>query len=142
MGITAPPSTSGNKNREVKQSKSFLSDALASVSRRLVSTEHGQMVAAQAMAERLIDIAIYAENNTDAIAAQKLIYDRLQGKAAVIKQDDTRPMPKVVFALTEEGLDKVNESRTSQILDVADVEDDGSGLIIAEDPDTGKVFVG
>lgn len=142
MGIVAPPSSTRHKNVEVKPSKTFLSDALSSASRKLVNTEYGQMTAAQAMAERLMNIAIYAENNTDAIAAQKLIYDRLQGKAAVIKQDESKPMPKVVFALTEEGLDKVNESRASKILEVADAEDDGSGLVIAEDPETGISYVG
>lgn len=139
MVISAPP-TSGRRDREVKASKTFLSDALSSASRKLVSTEYGQMTAAQAMAERLMNIAIYAENNTDAIAAQKLIYDRLQGKAAVIKQDESKPMPKVVFSLSEEGLEKVNNSRDSQILEIADVEDDGSGLLIAEID--GKAYVG
>lgn len=141
MGIIAPPVKSGEKHREVKPSKSFLSDALSAKSRQLVATDTGMVTAAQAMAERLMNIAIYAESNADAIAAQKLIYDRLQGKAAVIKQDDSRPMPKVVFALTEEGLDKINDSRDSKILEIADVEDDGSGLVIAEDED-GKIFVG
>lgn len=132
MGIVAPPVKTGEKNRNVKPCKSFLSDALQAKTRQLVNGESGVITAAQAMAERLVNIAIYAKSNTDAIAAQKLIYDRLQGKAAVIKEDDTRPMPKVVFELTQEGLDKVNESRDAKLLEIADVEDDGEGLIIAE----------
>ena len=132
MGNVAPPIKVGDKNKQVKVSKSFLSDALQSKTRQLVNGESGVITAAQAMAERLVNIAIYAESNTDAIAAQKLIYDRLQGKAAVIKEDDTKPMPKVVFELTQEGLDKVNESRDAKLIEIADVEDDGEGLIIAE----------
>lgn len=124
-----------------KTGKSFLSDALQAKTKELVNGESGMMSAAQAMAERLVNIAIYAESNADAISAQKLIYDRLQGKAAVIKDDETKPMPKVVFSLTQDGLDKVNESRDKKILDIAEAEDDGSGLIIAE-TDDGKIFVG
>ena len=143
MGIIAPPSQGElgkTKQREAKLSKSFLSDALASKTRQLVDTEFGAITAAQAMAERLVNIAIYAESNADAISAQKLIYDRLQGKAAVVKDDETRPMPKVVFSLTQEGLDKVNDSRSSNILDIADVEDDGSGLVQIEIDN--KTYVG
>lgn len=94
MSTIAPPTKSGNTNRPVKVSKNFLSDALQSKTRQLVNGEAGVVTAAQAMAERLVNIAIYAESNQDAIAAQKLIYDRLQGKAAVIKEDDTRPNAK------------------------------------------------
>lgn len=126
------PIRSGDKNRPVKVSKSFLSDALQSKTRQLVNGTDGVVTAAQAMAERLVNIAIYAESNADAISAQKLIYDRLQGKAAVVKEDETKPMPKVVFSLTQDGLDKVNESSDKKIIDIADVEDDGSGLVIAK----------
>lgn len=139
MSIIAPPATAG----EVKKTsnlKTYLTDALQSKTQALVKGENGLVTAAQAMAERLVNIAIYAEANSDAISAQKLIYDRLQGKASVVKEDETKPMPKVVFSLTQDGLDKVNDSRTKKILDIADVEDDGSGLVIAEIDN--KTYVG
>lgn len=139
--IIAPPVKSGNKTRELKENKSFLADALSSKLRELTYSDDGrQMTVAQAMAERLTNIAVYAESNTDVVAAQKLIYERVMGKAAVAKVDETKPMPKVVFTLTEEGLDKVNESRDKTLIDVSEVEDDGSGLIIAEMD--GKTYVG
>lgn len=131
-----PAPVKSGKNHTVKPSKSFLSDALQSKTRQLVNGEGGVVTAAQAMAERLVNIAIYAESNADAIAAQKLIYDRLQGKAAVVKDDETKPMPKVVFSLTQDGLDKVNDARDKELIDIADVEDDGSGLIIAKIDDS------
>lgn len=139
--VIAPPIKSGNKNRDVKENKGFLTDALVSKSREIVFTDDGrQITAAQAMAERLMNIAIYAESNADAISAQKLIYERTVGKAAVVKVEENKPMPKVIFSLTEEGLEKVNDSRTKQIIDVSEAEDDGSGLIVAEID--GKAYVG
>lgn len=139
--IIAPPIKSGDKIREVKKSKTVLSEALSSKMNELIYTDDGrQITVAQAMAERLTNIALMAESNTDAIAAQKLIFERVQGKAAVVKVDETKPMPKVVFSLTEDGLGKVNDSRTKSIIDASEVEDDGSGIIVAEID--GKSYVG
>ena len=139
--IIAPPVSSGHKNRELKENKTALSDALSSNLRKLVYTDDNRQIAiAQAMAERPTNIAVYAESNTDAIAAQKLIYERVQGKAAVVKVDESKPMPKVIFSLTEESLDKVNDSRTKTLIDISEAEDDGSGLIVAEID--GKAYVG
>ena len=140
MGYITPPPTSGDIKTGVKVNKTLLSDALQAKTKQLINGENGLITVAQAMAERLVNIAVFAESNTDAIAAQKLIYDRLQGKAVAVKDDETKPMPKVVFSLTQDGLDKVNESRDKEIKEFADIEDDGSGLVIAEMDN--KIFVG
>lgn len=109
MSIIAPPSA--GKNRPVKNDRQFALNVLSAKMRELVSTEDGrQMTVAQAMAERLSNIAMFAESNTDAIAASKLIYERVYGKAAVMKTDDVKPMPKVVFALNDMTLKEVNDS--------------------------------
>lgn len=139
MGIVAPPTKSGDKNKEVKVNKSFLSDALRSRMRQLTNGENGVVTVAQAMADRLIQIATYAESNTDAVAAQKLIYERVEGKAAVIKADESKPMPRVVFSLTQDDLDKVNDAASAVIEDLEN-ENDGEGLIIATMDN--KTFVG
>ena len=140
MGYITPPPTSGDIKTGVKVNKTLLSDALQAKTKQLINGENGLITVAQAMAERLVNIAVFAESNTDAIAAQKLIYDRLQGKAVAVKDDETKPMPKVVFSLTQDGLDKVNESRDKEIKEISDIEDDGSGLVIAEMDN--KIFVG
>lgn len=139
--IIAPPIKSSDKNRPIKNSKTLLTDALVSKTQEYVTTETGdQITVAQAIANRLSAIAMFAESNTDAISAAKLIYDRVQGKASVAKSEDIKPMPKVIFALTEEGLGKVNDARDAQIIETAEIEDDGSGLLVAEMD--GKTFVG
>lgn len=139
MGISSPPIKT-DRNKGVKESKSFIADALQAKLRQVVLTDDGkQMTVGQLMAERLTNIAVYAESNTDAIAAQKLIYERVLGKAAVMKEEEKRVMPKVVFTLSEDGLDKVNKS-AEQIIKEAEIEDDGEGLIVAEID--GRTFVG
>lgn len=141
MAIKAPPMNTGKQARDVKPNKSFLSEALSAKTRELVQTEDGRYITVgQMMAERLANIAMFASSNTDAIAAQKLIYERLQGKAAVAKDEDVKPMPKVVFTLTSDGLDKVNEAKDKTIIEAADVEDNGEAPIIAEID--GKFYVG
>jgi hypothetical protein len=120
-------------------SKTELTDALVAKTRELVTTEDGRVITvAQLMAERLVNIATMAACNADAISAQKVIYERLVGKAAVVKTDETKPMPKVVFALSEDELDDVNAA--TKIAEIAEVEDDGSGLVIATID--GKVYAG
>lgn len=109
MAIIAPPSI--GKDRPAKNDNQFLLKVLSAKVRELVTTEDGrQMTVAQAMAERLTNIGMFAESNADAINAQKLIYERLYGKAAVMKTDDVKPMPKVVFALNDMTLKEVNDS--------------------------------
>lgn len=141
MAIKEPPAKFGNKEKEVKANKSFLGDALEAKMRQMHYADDGrQLTVAQMIAERLANIAVYAESNTDAVAASKLIYDRVLGRAAVAKQEETRQMPKVVFSLTEEGLEKVNRS-AAEIIQEAEIEDeDGEGLVVAEID--GRTFVG
>lgn len=131
----------GKKEKEVKANKAFLGEALEAKMRQMHYADDGrQMTIAQLMAERLANIAVYAESNTDAIAASKLIYERVMGKAAVMKQEETRQMPKVIFSLTEDGLEKVNRS-AAEIIQRAEIEDeDGEGLVVAEID--GRTFVG
>lgn len=138
--IIAPPDKAEKTKQPAKTSKSFLADALQAKLKQLTWTEDGRQIpVAQLMAERLCNIATSAESNADAIQAQKLIYERVLGKAAVMKEEDTRSIPKVVFTLSEDTLDKVNQS-PEQLVKDAEIEDDGSGLIIANID--GRVFAG
>ena len=108
MGIIAPPSV-GRNNTSVVTDKTFLKDALYAKTREIVMTDDGrQLSVAQALADRLLNIALYAESNTDSIAASKLIFERLYGKAAIEKTEETKEMPKVIFALNDTGLEKLN----------------------------------
>lgn len=128
MAIIAPPSVGTDK--PVKNDKNYALNVLSSKMREIVCTEDGrQMTVAQAMAERLANIAMFSESNTDAIAAQKLIYERVYGKAAVMKTDEAKPMPKVVFALNDMSLKDVNESVNKQLPE----ENDSVGFLVETD---------
>ncbi|MBQ0113756.1 MAG: hypothetical protein KBT03_11560 [Bacteroidales bacterium] len=114
MSVLAPPSLA--KEKPVKVNNKFLKEALISKTREFIRDEEGaQITIAQALADRLLNIALYAESNTDVISAQKLIYERIYGKAAVEKQEETKEMPKVIFALKESSLEQINESVTKEL---------------------------
>lgn len=112
MGIVAPPNkVTKQKNQVNAKGRGFLNECLASVMREMVQTEDGRFITkAQAVAERLSNIAMFAESNTDSIAASKFIYERLGGKASVMKDNEVRPMPKVVITLNDDGIKKVADS--------------------------------
>lgn len=107
--IIAPPSVK-NKNRPIKTDSKYLATSLNSTLRELVATEDGRHITkAQAISERLVGIAMFAESNADAISASKLIFDRVLGKAAVQKEADTKEMPKVVIALKDDDLKSITD---------------------------------
>lgn len=110
MNVLVPPKKTEHKDVGTGN-KNVLADSLSSKMRETIITEDGRYITvAQAMTERLANIAMFADSNTDAIAAQKLIYERLYGKAAVQKDEDVKPMPKVIFSLNSDGIKKVEES--------------------------------
>lgn len=138
MSIIAPPNVKKN-NKLVKTDTNFLKDALASTMREIVVTEDGrQMTVAQAGAERLKNIFLYAESNTDSIAAGKLIFERLYGKAAIEKVENTQEMPKVIFALQDAGVEKLNEiAKTSD----SSFEENNEEPLIQVTTDDGKEYL-
>lgn len=137
MAIIAPPSVGTNKKPKID--KMFLKDALAASMREIITTEDGrQMTVAQAGAERLKNIWLYAKSNTDSIAAGKLIFERLYGRAAVEKVEDTKEMPKVIFALGETDLKRLNQVAKEQSPQTDD--DDDAGILI-EDEDGKEILV-
>lgn len=135
--IVNPPEIPAEK-KTAKKNNSFLKEALASKMKEIISCEDGrQMTVAQAGAERLANIMLYAESNTDSIAATKLIYERLYGKAAVEKKEEMREMPKVIFALNDTGIQKLSEVAINSEPDKEEPEP----LIYAKF-DTGEEFIG
>lgn len=108
MSVIAPPSE--KKDRPVKADPKFLATSLTGTLRELVVLEDGRRVTkAQAISERLVDIAMFAESNADSTSAAKLIFDRVLGKAAVQKTEDIQEMPKVVLALRDDDLETMSK---------------------------------
>ena len=122
--IVKPPT---KKVPDSKNNRSFLNESLAANMRELVETEDGRYITkAQAITERISNIAMFAESNTDAIQAAKFIFERLGGKATVMKDDEVRPMPKVSFLLNSNGIKKVNDTKAHESVPDLDQEDDGN----------------
>ena len=137
MNVLVPPNKVNHKDVGTAK-KTALADSLASKMRETVITDDGRcLTVAQAMTERLANIAMFAESNTDAIAAQKLIYERLYGKAAVQKDEDVKPMPKVIFNLNSDGMQKVQDSVNKKL----EIENPDNEPLVEIEID-GKEYVG
>ena len=107
MAVIAPPSRGREKKKEIKEDKGYFSRTLTAQMKRLVTLDDGrQLSVAEAATERLVNIMLYAESNQDAIAAAKIVFDRTEGKPAVIKDDTAKPIPKVTIRLNGEQYDK------------------------------------
>lgn len=120
MNVIAPPEENSVRTL-TKPDKKFLSKSLVSELRQIETLPDGRRVTkGQLLAERLIDIAINSNSNTDSIMASKLIFDRIEGRAAVLEHKEVQEMPKVVFACREDQLstiaEKVNEDGSDSVL--------------------------
>ena len=105
--IVKPPSTI---DKPLKIPKQDTLPYLSAKMSELVTTDDGRVMnVAQAIADRVANIAMFAESNSDSIAAAKFIFETLNGKAGLRKQEDVKPMPKVIFALSDTGIDKISE---------------------------------
>lgn len=132
MQVEIPKSLAKNTHKEIKNPRQSAIFNLSAKMNELVSTDDGRtMTVAQAIADRLASIAMFAESNTDSIAASKLIYDRLYGKAAIEKREDVKPMPKVVFALNDMGIEKVAASVNIPTIEEEDT--DNAGILVQTD---------
>lgn len=101
------------------------------LSRRLgenVTVDGVSMTVAQALSNRLIDIALFAESNKDSVTAAKLIFERVNGRAAVMVDDTKEEMPPVTFRLKTDDVRKLEALSRSQL----PVEPEPSDRIVAE----------
>lgn len=138
MAVIAPPSINDRKEKKIKTDSSFLKAALISGVRDIISTDNGMMTKAQGIAERLLNIALYAESNTDAIAASKVIFERIYGKAAIEKVEEAKEMPKIVFALSDTGLEKINKAVAESN---KEVDEDEQEIGVLAKTDDGEEFL-
>ncbi len=61
------------------------------------------------MAARLVNTACFAESDKDAVSAAKLVFERVEGKAAVADTTEKVEMPAVKFILREEELGLIDD---------------------------------
>lgn len=136
MNVLAPPEETSVRTL-TKPDKRFLSKSLISELRQIETTMDGRRITkGQLIAERLIDIAINSSSNTDSIAAAKVIFDRIEGRAAVIEHKEVQEMPKVIFACREDDLQTVAEKAKS----APPEEDYGNDSVLVE-TDNGEEYI-
>lgn len=100
MGLITPPNApmTGAKSK----SKRILSDALINKLNESVLLPNGTTLSvAQAITERLVGIALYAENNKDATTAARIIFERMEGRCAVQDNTEQQELPAVVFKMSK-----------------------------------------
>lgn len=137
MAIISPPSE--GKERVTKASKNYLSHTLSSRLREVILTADGrQLSVAEALSERLVSIALYAESNQDAISAAKIIFDRAEGRPQVIKDDSVKEIPKVVIRLNGTQFEDIEEKSNGT---APHDPDDDEPMIMAE-MDDGRTYLG
>lgn len=103
MGNIIAPRFKGSK-----ESRHRLRDALLEkLTEEHVSDDGTIVTLMDAMAARLVNTACYAESDKDAISAAKLVYERLEGKAAVIDTSEKLEMPAVKFVLGDADVGRI-----------------------------------
>lgn len=103
MGNIIAPRFKGSK-----ESRHRLRDALLEkLTEEHISDDGTIMTLMDAMASRLVNTACYAESDRDAISAAKLVYERLEGKAAVIDTSEKLEMPSVKFVLADADAERI-----------------------------------
>lgn len=125
------PTSIARKKEALPNKQSGILNLSAKMNEMIMTDDGRTMTVAQAIADRLASIAMFAESNSDSIAAAKLIYERLYGKAAIQKDENIKPMPKVVFALNDMGLEKVADSVNYTPQDEPDT--DGAKILVTTD---------
>lgn len=92
-----------------KSDSAYLTECVRAGLKEVMKTDSGRYITrGQGIAERLIATALYAESNSDHIQASKVIREWTEGRAAVIKQDETKEMPRVIFAMSDDELTQIN----------------------------------
>lgn len=136
MPLIEPPKK--GKERTSKSEKNYFSQCLRDKLREVVTTNDGrQMSVAQAVTERLVAIAMFAESNQDAISASRIIFDRVEGKPAVIKDNSVKEIPKVMIRLNDSQFDKIEKNANT---DFDEEDEDPDSLVVAELD--GKTYIG
>lgn len=88
-----------------KVDNAYLSKVATSKMKEVIEFDGRTMTVGQAIVERQANIAMFAQSNSDSTASAKFLFDRVLGKAGVMKSQDATQIPKIIFALDNASLD-------------------------------------
>ena len=127
MAKLAPPNHS--PVQVTKQTDQQITSALRSMLKETFSDGDKYMSVGQGIARRLVNIALYAQSDGDAIRAIKEINDRIEGKTTVVKRDEKKQLPRILIALDDEEISMIFKTGTSPCV-VRPVEGDAYEYLI------------
>lgn len=132
--IKEPPVLSKRKDTPIpKADKSYIQRSIYSQAREYIETADGKQITKwDGIVQRMFDIGLYAESNADAISAAKWLADRVLGKAAVMKDEETKPIPKVIFAVNETALEDLSK-KAKQAAPEFDEDEQEAGVLVQTD---------
>lgn len=138
MAKLAPPNHS--PVQVTKETDLQITQTLRSMLREVISDGDEYMSIGQGIAKRLVNIALYAENNNEAIKAIKEINDRVEGKATIIQRDEKKALPQIIIAMDDEELSTINNRiRSAKESDLNDEDDEESGFLV--ETEDGQEFI-
>lgn len=138
MAKLAPPNHS--PVQVTKETDLQITQTLRSMLREVISDGDEYMSVGQGIAKRLVNIALYAENNNEAIKAIKEINDRVEGKATIIQRDEKKALPQIIIAMDDEELSTINNRiRSAKESDLNDEDDEESGFLV--ETEDGQEFI-
>lgn len=136
MAKLAPPNHS--PVQVTKQTDQQITSALRSMLKETFSDGDKYMSVGQGIARRLVNIALYAQSDGDAIRAIKEINDRIEGKTTVVKRDEKKQLPRILIALDDEEISTINNRlKNGKESDLEEPEEEG--FII--ETDNGQEFI-
>ena len=136
MAKLAPPNHS--PVQVTKQTDQQITSVLRSMLKETFSDGDKYMSVGQGIARRLVNIALYAQSDGDALRAIKEINDRIEGKTTVVKRDEKKQLPRILIALDDEEISTINNRlKNGKESDLEEPEEEG--FII--ETDDGQEFI-
>lgn len=109
-----------------KQNKMLREALVSRLSEEVVDDNGAVSTLYDVMAARLVATACYAQSDKDAISAAKLVFERVEGKAAVADTTQKVEIPAVKFILRDEELGLIEDKSRGK----AGPEEDEPGKIV------------
>lgn len=132
MAKLAPPKSS--PVQITKETDQQITQTLRAMLKEVITDGDEYMTIGQGLAKRLVNIALYAENNNESIKAIKEINDRVEGKATIVQRDEKKQLPRIIIAMDGDELETVNQKlRNAKAEDFEDDDIEEEGFLIESD---------
>lgn len=105
----APTFQSGKKSKQVLRESIW-----SKLNEQYINDDGALTTFADIMAARLVNTACFAESDKDATTAAKLVFERIEGKAAVVDTSEKIEIPAVKFVLGDADVNLIEKNSSFQ----------------------------